>query len=177
MHVAAGRRFGSVHVGMRVDPKQADLLTLPAIELSDARNRASCDRMISTQHKRNLAGFKRLKHHLSALGTSRGDFLEIFGVGCAFLLLLRNGDGDVAGIFDNVADSFEAGFESSDADGGRTHVDAAAGLAEVERNADDTNLTRTDAAERRGSQRHESVLSSQLSVISSRDHFLQDGGF
>ena len=36
MHVAAGRRFGRVDVGVRVDPDQADVLVLAAIKFGDA---------------------------------------------------------------------------------------------------------------------------------------------
>ena len=107
--------------------------------------------MIAAEDERNFAGFERLQYQVGALGAGGGDFLEIFGVGRAFFFLLRDGDGDVARVFDNVPDGFEAGFESGDADGGRPHVNAAAGLAEVERNADHADLARGDVAERRAS--------------------------
>ncbi len=167
MHVAAGRRVGRVHVGVGVDPEEADFLVLAAVELGDAGHRAGGDRVIAAEDERNFAGFERLQHQVGALGAGGGDFLEVLGVGCAFFFLLGDGDGDVAGVFDNVADGFEARFESGDADGGRTHVNAAAGLAEVERNADHADLAWGDAAERRVALRPSvSVLSSQFSVLS-----------
>ena len=61
--------------------------------------------------------------------------------------LLGESNGNVAAVFDVMADGFEAGLESGDADGGRAHVDAAAGLSEIERHSDDANLARNDAAE------------------------------
>src|SRR5271154_6151499 len=105
--------------------------------------------MIAPENERNLAGFERLQHQVGALHARGRDFLEVFGIGRAFFLLLGDGDGDVAGVFDNVADSFEAGFESGNTNGGRTHVNSTAGLSEIERNADDSNLARSDAAEGR----------------------------
>src|ERR1700730_19131402 len=107
--------------------------------------------MIAAQNERNFAGFERLQYQVGALDAGGGDFLEIFGVGRPFFFLFRDGYGDVAGVFDNVSDGFEAGFESSDADGGRTHVNAAPGLAEVKRNSDHAYLARSDVAERRAS--------------------------
>jgi hypothetical protein len=50
-----------------------------------------------------------------------------------------------------VSDGFEARFESGDADRGRPHVNAAAGLAKVKRNADHAYLARSDVAEGRAS--------------------------
>ena len=149
MHVAARRRVGRVHVGVRVDPEQADFLVLPAVELGDARNGSGSDRMISAENQRNFAGFQRLQHEVGALGAGGGDFLEVFGAGGAFFLLLGDGDGNVASIFDDVPDGFKARFESGNADRGRPHVNAAPGLAKIERNADHTDVARGDAAERR----------------------------
>src|SRR3979411_948452 len=107
--------------------------------------------MIAAQDEGNFAHFERLQYQVGTLDASGGDFLEVFGVGGAFFFLFRDGDGDVARIFDNVPDGFEAGFESGDADGGRSHVNAAAGLAKVERNADHAYLARSDVAECRAS--------------------------
>src|SRR6266478_5876144 len=118
--------------------------------------------MIATEDKWNFAGFQRLQYQVGALDAGDGDFLEVFGVGGAFFFPFRDGDGDVARIFDNVANGFEAGFESGNADGGRTHVNAAARLTEVERNADHADLPRSDVAEGCASQCHRSVLRCQL---------------
>jgi hypothetical protein len=104
--------------------------------------------MIAAEDERNLAGFERLQNEVRAFYARGSDFLEVFGVGRAFFFLLWDGDGDVAGIFDNVSDGFEASFKSGDADGRRTHVNAAPRLAEVKRNADDAYLARSDVAER-----------------------------
>src|ERR1700679_319469 len=103
MHVPPGGRLGSVHVSMRVNPKQPNLLPLPSIKLSHTRNSPGSDRMISTQHKRNLARFERLENHLSALDAGSSNLLKIFRASRAFFFLLRNSDSNVAGIFHNMA--------------------------------------------------------------------------
>src|ERR1700687_1707688 len=103
--------------------------------------------MIAAEDERNLASFERLQNEVRAFYARGSDFLEVFGVGRTFFFLLRDGHGNVAGVFDNVSDGFEARFESGDADGGRTHVNAAAGLPEVKRNADHADLARSDVAE------------------------------
>lgn len=61
-------------------------------------------------------------------------------MGIAFLFLLGDGDRDIPSVFDDVTEGFKAGFESGNADGGWSHIDAAAGLSEIERDADDADL-------------------------------------
>src|SRR5258708_1192991 len=107
--------------------------------------------MITAQDERNFAGFERLQYQVGALDAGCGDFFEVFGVSRSFLFLFGDSDGDVASVFDNVSNALKARFESGDADGGRTHVNAAARLAEVERNADHADLAWSDVAERRAS--------------------------
>src|ERR1700732_5007235 len=107
--------------------------------------------MIAAEDERNFAGFERLQYQVGTLDAGCGDFFEVFGVGGSFFFLLRDGHSDVAGIFDNVPDGFEACFESGDADRGRTHVNAAARLAEVERNTDHADLAWSNVAECRAS--------------------------
>ena len=140
MHVAAGRGFGRVDVGVGVDPDQADALVLAAVELGDAGDRAGCHGMVAAQHQRDFAGFERLDHQFGVLGAGGGDFFQIFGVRVAFFFLLGNGDGDVAAVFDLVAEGFQARFEAGHAHGRGAHVDAAARLAEIKRNADDADF-------------------------------------
>ncbi len=91
---------------MSINPEKADLLALPPIKLGHTRNSSSGERMIAAKNKRNFAGFERLKNKVSALDAGRSDFLQIFGVRRAFFFLLGDGDRNVAGVFDNVADGF-----------------------------------------------------------------------
>jgi putative methionine-R-sulfoxide reductase with GAF domain len=61
---------------------------------------------------------------------------------------------DVAGVFDDVAESFQLGFESGDANRRRPHVNAATLLAKVERNADYLDGAAENASERCGNAFH-----------------------
>src|SRR2546429_9668795 len=81
------------------------------------------------------------------LCTGCSDFLQIFRVGIAFLLLLGNGDGNIAAVFHHVAQGFETRLQASNADGRRAHVHASARLTEVERNANNTNFLGAYAGE------------------------------
>ncbi len=165
MHIAARRRLGRVYVAVRVDPQQADFLPLSPVELRHARDGARRHRVISAQNQRNFAGLERLDDHVRTLEAGRGNFFQIFGARRAFFFLLRDGDGDVAGIFHVVANGFEPRLQPGDAYGGWTHVHAAARLAKVEGNADDTNLPRSNAAERRGSQGHNQVFTPETLAL------------
>jgi hypothetical protein len=91
----------------------------------------------------------------------------------AFFFLFGDGDGDVASVFDNVPNGFEARFESGNADSGRTHVNSAAGLAKVKRDANHANLARGDATVGCASVSHNK--SSQFSVPGSQ--LIQFAGF
>ena len=163
--VAARRRVGRVHVGVSVDPEQSDFLVPAAVELGHPGHRAHSNRVIAAEDERNLAGFERLQYQIGALGAGGGDFLEVFGIGGACFFLLGNGDGNVAGIFDNVPDGFKARIESGNPNGGRPHVNPAAGLPKVKRNTDHSDLARRDAAVRRAALGHRSVLRCQLSGL------------
>jgi len=92
-------------------------------------------RVVSAQNQGNLAGFQRFDDQFRAFGASRGDFFQVFSGRIAFLLEFCHSHGDVAAIFHDVAESFEARFEAGHADRGRPHIDAAAGLAKIERDA------------------------------------------
>ena len=100
--------------------------------------------MISAEDQWDFAGFESLQNQVGALGAGGGDFLQVLGTGIAYFLLFGNGNGNVAGIFDDVADGFKTRFETGNADGGRTHVNTAAGLAEIQGHADHANLARGD---------------------------------
>ena len=143
-----GEALGRVDVGVGVDPDQSDFLVLAAIELGDAGHRSRRHRVVAAQHQRNLAGFQRLQHQFGVLGAGGGDFFQILRVGSAFLLLFRDGDGNIAAVFDHVSQGFQARFQAGDAHRRRPHVDAAARLAKVERNADHADLLGSDAGGR-----------------------------
>ena len=138
--IAAGRGLGRVHVAVGVNPDQSDLLVLAAIKLGHACHRSRRHRVVSAQHQRNFAGFQRLQDQFGMLGAGGGDFLQILRMGSALLLLFGDRDGNIAAVFDDVADGLETGFEPGDTNRGRAHVHAAAGLAQIERDSDHPNL-------------------------------------
>ncbi len=120
--------------------------------------------------REELAGFERLQYQIGALGAGGSDFLEVLGVGGACLFLFGDGDSDVAGVFNHVANGLEAGFESGNADGGRPHVNAAARLAKIKRDANHADVARGNAGERSASLSHRTssqfpVLGSQLNLV------------
>src|SRR5438309_2200049 len=161
--------YRSAHAGrvFRVDPVQSNFLVLFAVELRDPGHGTGSDGVIASQEQRYFARLEAFENQFGALGTGCGDFLQIFCVGGAFFLLLRDSDRDIAAVLDDVADSLETSFESGDTDGRRTHVDASARLAEVEWDADDTNLLGSDGAERRVRCRGHEVSSFRFRVSSS----------
>ena len=118
-----------------------------AVKFGDSRDCSGSDGMVAAKHEGNLPCFEGLENEVGALGAGGGDFLQIFRVGRAFFFLLGKSDGNIAAVFDVMADGLEAGLESGDAHGGGTHVDAAAGLSQVKRHSDDANFARNDAAE------------------------------
>jgi len=123
--------------------------------------------VIASKNERNLPGFERLQYHIGALGAGSGDLLEVFEISRACFFLLGDGDGNVAGILDNVPDGLKARFQSGNPNGGRTHVNPAAGLAKVKRNTDHADVARRDAAVGRAALSHRmrfSVPGSQFSV-------------
>ena len=144
VYVAAGRGFRGIDVGVGVDPDQADRLVLSAVELGDAGDRAGCHGMIPAKRQWDFPGLERLDHELRMFRAGGGDLFQIFGVRVAFFFLLGNGDGDVATVFDLVPESFQPRFEAGYAYGRGAHVDSSARLAEIKRNADDTNFPGRD---------------------------------
>jgi hypothetical protein len=79
------------------------------------------------------------------LGTGRGNLFQVLCVRVPGLLLFRNRHYYVAGIFLDMAEFFQSRLEARDTYGGRSHINAAAGLAEVEWHTDDADFSRGDA--------------------------------
>src|SRR5579872_2360497 len=150
MHVPAGRAVRSVDVGMSVNPNQADFLVLPAIEFRDTGDRSRGNRMIAAQSDWNLARLQRFHDELRVLGAGRSNLLQILRVRIAFLFLLGNGHRNIPRVFDHVPQCLQPRFETSDAYCRGPHIHSAARLAQIERDADDANLARSDAGERWG---------------------------
>src|SRR5579862_6117212 len=136
---------------MGVDPDQADVLILAAVELGDSGNRTRGHGMISAQRERNFSGFQSLQHKLGMLRAGSRDLFQILRVRVALFFLLGNRDGHIAPVLHFVTESFEPSFEAGYANRGRSHIHAAARLAKIKGNANNANLTGRDAHDRSGS--------------------------
>src|SRR5277367_323131 len=134
--------------------------------------------MIAAQRDRDFVRLQRLDHELRMLGAGCGNLLQIFRMRITFLLLLSYGDSDVSAVLDDVSDRLKTRLEAGDADRRRPHIHAAARLAEVERNANNTNLSRNNAREGWGSCSHKFELNAAMDTAcaafsqteSSREH-------
>ena len=78
--MTAGRGLGRVHVGMRVDPDQAELLLLFAEVARHSGDRADRDGMIAAQYQRHFALIRRSLHHPRETQTGGRDLGEVFCV-------------------------------------------------------------------------------------------------
>jgi hypothetical protein len=101
--------------------------------------------VISAERQRNFSGLKSLDDEIGVLGAGGRDLLEILGVGLAGVLLFRDGNTDIAAVFDIVSELFELVLKPGDTDSGRPHIDTAARLTEIERDAKDANLLGNNA--------------------------------
>src|SRR5262249_11725394 len=111
----------------------------------------------SAENQWDLAGFQGLEYEVSLLGAGCSDFLQIFRVRIAFLLLLRNSDSNVPPVFNNMPDLLEPRFEPRNANCRWSHVNTAARLTEIERDTDDTNFPASDACGSCSRDHHESL--------------------
>jgi hypothetical protein len=142
VNVAAERRAGSVHVAVRVDPQESDRQSLRFSRPSGGRRHRACgETVIAAEHQRHRPLVERQKRGLIELLTDIGDVVDIFLPLVAKRLRFRNRRREIAFIDDGAAEATEALAETGDAERGRPHVDAAAVAAEIERHADDVDLT------------------------------------
>ena len=149
------RGFRGVDVGVGVEPDESDALLAAAIELGQAGDGADTHGVVAADRERHSALAQDSADKVGVLLAGGGDLLEITGVQLAGIFLLGEHNGDIAAVFDDVAESFQLGFEAGDADGRRPHVDPAALLAEIERNADHLDGAAGNASERCGNAFHD----------------------
>ena len=153
VNVAGRRRFGHVHVAVGVEPDVADVFFLLAIELRDARRYACRDGVITAKHKRKKSFVQRFADGLGDVQARFSDFLEIFGAFFADRHFFGLFYFQIADVFDGVAQLLNCGLQAGASKRGGAHVDAAAALAEVHGNADDSHFLR-----------HSSILSGKTSI-------------
>ena len=97
--------------------------------------------MIAAKHERHRALLQRHERRLIQLLTHFRDVADVFLSLVAPLLRFGNGRRQIAFVDRRVAESGDSLAEAGDAEGGRSHVDAAAVGAEIERHADDVDGT------------------------------------
>lgn len=109
--------------------------------MAQAGNRADGDGVVAAEHERNARRGQRKADLLGCLAADRGNFPEVAISAVAETLGFGDGDGEISGVFDAEVKQAETLLQFGGADGGGAHIDAAAGLAEVEGNADDADGT------------------------------------
>ena len=138
VHVPGRARLGRVEVAVRVDPDHAARLPCRG---GEAGERADRDRVVAAEHERPRA----FAHGLLDQRRERRAGLEDLGEEARALVHERERLGhrrrDVAAVGDREPDLGQPLVEPRVADRRRAHVDAAPGLAEVERCADDRDGT------------------------------------
>jgi hypothetical protein len=140
-----GEVSGVFMSGVRVDPDEADFALLAAKVAGDASHGADGHGVVAAQDQRDLfLGEGAVDHHRQTLAGER-DLGQVFGAVGTFGQTFRLVDGHIAEIVGVVAEGGEALIQIGDADGGGTHVDTAAALAEVEGRADDGDVGRVHA--------------------------------
>ena len=134
---------------------ESDALLAFAIKLGQSGYGADAHGVVAANRERDGALAQGGADQVGVLLAGRGDLPEITGVQLAGIFLLGEGYGDIAGIFDDVAEGFQLGFESGDANRRRPHVNPAALLTKVERNANHLDGAAENASERCGNAFHE----------------------
>src|SRR5579863_2011844 len=107
---------------------------------SDASSRAGRNGMVAAEYERKKFFGERFLYGSGDVCASLGNFLKILGAFFAdghFFGLLHF---QVADVFHRQAEFLESGLKSGAAQGGGTHIHAAAALAEVHGYADDANF-------------------------------------
>ena len=128
---------------MGVEPDVADVFFLLAIEIRDAGGDSCCDRVVASQNERQkilpASIYRRLLATSPQVSAISCKYLARFSPDGHFFGLLHF---HVADVFDGEAEFFDGGLEAGAAESGGAHVDAAAALAEVHGNADDSYFLR-----------------------------------
>jgi hypothetical protein len=110
---------------------------LHAEVLGHAGDRACGDGVVATENDWGGTAGERLLDALGGALGAVGDLLEERGAVVATTFGFRDCDRDIAAVGDAVTEGFELGLKAGYAEGGGAHVNSAAALAEVERDADD----------------------------------------
>ena len=125
MDVAARAALGRIHIGMRVDPDQAQPFA-PAMKVPrSAGDRSHRDGMIAAEYQRKCAGAQSAIHHLGHQGTGFRDLRQILGARMHFGLAFALDHGHVAQVFHFIAQRQEPAVEIRHPHRRWSHVDSA----------------------------------------------------
>jgi hypothetical protein len=111
------------------------------VRLAQTRERAERDRVVAAEHDRHEACARVVRDESSDSLTRRLDLRKEAGLLVAYCGGFRHGSLDVPAIDDLVAELSDPGGEACIANRRRTHVNAAAAGAEVERRTDNGHLS------------------------------------
>src|SRR5262249_15591460 len=139
VHVAGRRRLRRVHVRVRVEPDQADLLLLAVVGARDARHRAAGDRVVAADDERAAALLDPALDATAQAAAAVRDRVEVLRALVLRLLRVRAQHGHVAEVFELEPERLDAAAEPGDADRGGPHVDAAQAAAEVHGDAEESD--------------------------------------
>src|SRR5207244_5696486 len=134
-----------IHSAVRCKRQVANVLSLSAQIVGDAGGYPRRDGKIAAKNQWQKTLIQGLFGSGRDIGAGLGNLLQVLGTLFADGHFFRLFDGEIADVFDLQAKLLEAGLESWSAQGGRSHVHAAAALAEVHGDADDANFLRHSA--------------------------------
>jgi hypothetical protein len=140
MHIAAGAGFGCIHVGVRVDPYEADFLALLLHVGRHSGDGAYGDGMVAAEYDGELVVGHGLAHTFGDVGAGFGNLWQITRFFRAWRDAFRLRDIDVAEVFHRIAKRRDLFVKTREANGGRAHVDAAAPGAQVHGRADNGDV-------------------------------------
>ncbi len=137
VHVARKRRLRRVHVAVGVDPDQAERTPVAAREAGRRGHRAGAQAVVAAEHDRDAAVAQDLVRSIVECLAHARDLAEVALPRIARRRRFLGRRVDVAVVVDLVPERGQALADAGDPHRRRSHVDAAAAAAEVERDADD----------------------------------------
>ena len=134
------RRGRRVHVAVGVDPQQSQRQLFRFLRpFRRRRRRSSRQAVVAAENDRHRPFVERRQRRLIQLLAHPGDVADVLLALVAELLRFGNRRRQIAFVDERAAEGGDAFAESGDPERGRSHVDAAAVAAEIQRHADDVD--------------------------------------
>ena len=140
--VAAARARRRVHVAVRVDPDEAERLALAPHEVGRRRHRTGREAVVAAEHEREAVLLEHAERRLVEPLADARDLADVFLFRIAERLDFGNRRHEIAFVDDRHAERRQPLGEAGDAKRRRSHVDAAAIAAEIERDPDEVKSLR-----------------------------------